>query len=104
MSCLLCVVLNSSYLISNEKNSSLFTQLLSNCKDVYFREKSRIENYENKNRIDSQFEHYKTLCLNELIINMSEDEKVSYKYNFDKYVFENINEIVKGIKMHEINL
>ena len=35
---------------------------------------------------------------------MSEDEKVSYKYNFDKYVFENINEIVKGIKMHEINL
>lgn len=35
MSCLLCVVLNSSYLISNEKNSSLFTQLLSNCKDVF---------------------------------------------------------------------
>ena len=34
-SCLLCVILNSSYLISNEKNSSLFTQLLSNCKDIF---------------------------------------------------------------------
>lgn len=34
LSSLLCVVLNSSYLMSNEKNSSLFTQLLSQCKDI----------------------------------------------------------------------
>ncbi len=30
----LCVILNSSFLLSNEKNSSLFTQLLSNSKDI----------------------------------------------------------------------
>ena len=28
-SCALCIMLNSSFFISNEKNSSLFTQLLS---------------------------------------------------------------------------
>jgi hypothetical protein len=32
LSLLLTIVLNSSYFLSNEKNSSLFTQLLSNCK------------------------------------------------------------------------
>ena len=36
ISCALCVVLNSSFLLSNEKNSSLFTQLLSNSKDILF--------------------------------------------------------------------
>ena len=30
----LCVILNSSFLLRNEKNSSLFTQLLSNSKDI----------------------------------------------------------------------
>ena len=33
-SCVLCICLNSSFFISNEKNSSLFTQLLSNSKDI----------------------------------------------------------------------
>ena len=33
-SCILCICLNSSFFISNEKNSSLFTQLLSNSKDI----------------------------------------------------------------------
>ena len=33
-SCTLCICLNSSFFISNEKNSSLFTQLLSNSKDI----------------------------------------------------------------------
>ena len=33
-SCSFCVILNSSFLLSNEKNSSLFTQLLSNSKDI----------------------------------------------------------------------
>ena len=33
-SCALCICLNSSFFISNEKNSSLFTQLLSNSKDI----------------------------------------------------------------------
>ena len=33
-SCFLCICLNSSFFISNEKNSSLFTQLLSNSKDI----------------------------------------------------------------------
>ena len=32
--CLLCFTLNSSLFISNEKNSSLFTQLLGNSKDI----------------------------------------------------------------------
>ena len=36
ISCALCVLLNSSFLLSNEKNSSLFTQLLSNSKDILF--------------------------------------------------------------------
>ena len=35
VSCLMCLVLNSSFFISNEKNSSLFTQLLSNSKDIF---------------------------------------------------------------------
>jgi len=34
-SMLLTIVLNFSYLKSNEQNSSLFTQLLSNCKDIF---------------------------------------------------------------------
>jgi hypothetical protein len=34
LSLLLTIVLNSSYFLSNEKNSSLFTQLLSNCKVI----------------------------------------------------------------------
>ena len=33
-SCVLCLILNSSCFFSNEKNSSLFTQLLGNCKDI----------------------------------------------------------------------
>ena len=33
-SCSLCIMLNSSFFISNEKNSSLFTQLLANSKDI----------------------------------------------------------------------
>ena len=33
--CLLVVILNSSCMISNEKNSSLFTSLLANCKDIF---------------------------------------------------------------------
>ena len=32
---LLCAILNSSFFLSNETNSSLFTQLLSNCKDIF---------------------------------------------------------------------
>jgi drug/metabolite transporter (DMT)-like permease len=36
ISCSLCIILNSSFLLSNEKNSSLFTQLLSNSKDILF--------------------------------------------------------------------
>ena len=35
ISCLMCLVLNSSFFISNEKTSSLFTQLLSNSKDIF---------------------------------------------------------------------
>ncbi len=35
LSCLMCLILNSSFFISNEKNSSLFTQLLSNSKDIF---------------------------------------------------------------------
>ena len=35
ISCFLCLILNSSFFISNEKNSSLFTQLLSNSKDIF---------------------------------------------------------------------
>lgn len=34
VSCSMTIVLNLSYFISNEKNSSLFTQLLSNCKVI----------------------------------------------------------------------
>lgn len=34
-SCMLTAVLNASYFISNEINSSLFTQLCSNCKDIF---------------------------------------------------------------------
>ena len=33
-SCILCLILNSSYFFSNEKNSSLFTQLFGNCRDI----------------------------------------------------------------------
>lgn len=35
VSCLLTAVLNASFFISNEANSSLFTMLCSNCKDVF---------------------------------------------------------------------
>ena len=35
ISCFMCLILNSSFFISNEKNSSLFTQLLSNSKDIF---------------------------------------------------------------------
>jgi drug/metabolite transporter (DMT)-like permease len=35
ISCTLCIVLNSSFFMSNEKNSSLFTQLLANTKDLF---------------------------------------------------------------------
>ena len=35
ISCLMTVVLNASYFISNEINSSLFTQLCANCKDIF---------------------------------------------------------------------
>ena len=35
ISCLMCLILNSSFFISNEKNSSLFTQLLANSKDIF---------------------------------------------------------------------
>jgi drug/metabolite transporter (DMT)-like permease len=35
ISCVMCLILNSSFFISNEKNSSLFTQLLSNSKDIF---------------------------------------------------------------------
>ena len=35
LSCALCVVLNSSFFLSNEKTSSLITQLLSNSKDIF---------------------------------------------------------------------
>lgn len=34
-SCIFTLILNSTYFISNEQNSSLFTQLFSNCKDVF---------------------------------------------------------------------
>jgi drug/metabolite transporter (DMT)-like permease len=34
ISCSLCIVLNSSFFMSNEKNSSLFTQLMANTKDL----------------------------------------------------------------------
>ena len=34
LSCFFSVILNSSFFISNEKNSSLFTAMLSNCKDI----------------------------------------------------------------------
>ena len=35
ISCSLCIVLNTSFFMSNEKNSSLFTQLLANTKDLF---------------------------------------------------------------------
>ena len=35
ISCSLCIILNSSFFMSNEKNSSLFTQLLANTKDLF---------------------------------------------------------------------
>lgn len=35
LSCSLTAVLNASYFISNEKNSSLFTQLCANCSDIF---------------------------------------------------------------------
>ena len=35
ISCVMCLILNSSFFISNEKNSSLFTQLLANSKDIF---------------------------------------------------------------------
>ena len=35
ISCLFCLILNSSFFISNEKSSSLLTQLLSNSKDIF---------------------------------------------------------------------
>ena len=35
ISCSLCIVLNSGFFMSNEKNSSLFTQLLANTKDLF---------------------------------------------------------------------
>lgn len=34
LSCIFCIVLNSSFFLSNEKTSSLFTQLLANSKDI----------------------------------------------------------------------
>ena len=34
-SCSLCIVLNSSFFMSNEKNSSIFTMLLANTKDLF---------------------------------------------------------------------
>ena len=35
ISCLMCLILNSSFFISNEKSSSLLTQLLANSKDIF---------------------------------------------------------------------
>ena len=35
ISCLFCLILNSSFFISNEKSSSLLTQLLANSKDIF---------------------------------------------------------------------
>ena len=35
LSCFLCVILNSSFFLSNEKTSSLITQLLANSKDIF---------------------------------------------------------------------
>ena len=35
ISCLMCLILNSSFFISNEKASSLITQLLANSKDIF---------------------------------------------------------------------
>ena len=35
LSCILCVILNSSFFLSNEKNSSIITQLLANSKDIF---------------------------------------------------------------------
>ena len=35
LSCILCVILNSTFFLSNEKNSSIITQLLSNSKDIF---------------------------------------------------------------------
>ena len=35
VSCTLCIVLNSSFFMSNEKNTSLFTILLANTKDLF---------------------------------------------------------------------
>lgn len=35
LSCVLCVILNSSFFLSNEKNSSIITQLLANSKDIF---------------------------------------------------------------------
>ena len=35
ISCTLCIILNSSFFMSNESNSSLFTQLMANTKDLF---------------------------------------------------------------------
>ena len=35
LSCIFCVILNSSFFLSNEKNSSIITQLLANSKDIF---------------------------------------------------------------------
>lgn len=35
ISSLLAIILNTSYFISNEENSSLFTQICGNCKDIF---------------------------------------------------------------------
>ena len=35
LSSLLAIILNTSYFISNEENSSLFTQICGNCKDIF---------------------------------------------------------------------
>ena len=53
ISCSLCVVLNLCYLISNEKNSSLFTLLLSNCKDILMTAFSFIVIKESKGKMSS---------------------------------------------------
>ena len=78
-------------------------KVLSNLQDVYFREKSKLDSDVNKDDLDSQFEQYKMLYLDKLIVDLSEDEKLSYKYNFEKYIFENINIVIKGIKKKTYN-
>ena len=35
LSCVFCVILNSSFFLSNEKTSSILTQLLANSKDIF---------------------------------------------------------------------